>query len=77
MHMCVDGKTLHTLRESKGLTLRALAEVSGISPAHLCKLENGLRYGSPSCRLRLATALGVDIGDISRPVPDRQPAAVS
>jgi transcriptional regulator with XRE-family HTH domain len=73
----VDGKTLHELRDSKGWSLRALSKVSGISPAHLCKLENGLRYGSPACRLRLAEALGVDIGDISRPVPPRQPAAVS
>lgn len=35
------GDLLHAARQRKGLTLRAVGEMTGIGYAHLCDMENG------------------------------------
>ena len=44
------GAKLRQLRAERGMTLRALAEAIGVSPAYLSALENGKR-GRPSWHL--------------------------
>lgn len=68
MRTQADGEAIRRLREEKGLTLLDLSRISGISHAHLCRLENEDRLGSTTMRTRLAQALGVGISEISRPV---------
>lgn len=56
------GERLRSLRQQKKLTLRALAEATGLSFTYLSKLENGRVPYTPSAeKIRsLAGALGVD-----------------
>jgi len=51
-------------REHRGLTAALLAEMIGVTPAHISKLETG--KGEPSIGLlkKLATALDVDIDSL-------------
>ncbi len=51
-------------REHRGLTAALLAEMIGVTPAHISKLETG--KGEPSLGLlkKLATALDVDIDSL-------------
>jgi transcriptional regulator with XRE-family HTH domain len=55
------GLHLRTLRNSRGLSLRALAELSGLSPNTISLIERGVTSPSVSTLHRLATALGVHI----------------
>ncbi len=68
-----DGEQIRRLREEKGYTLKELATLAQISEAHMCRLENEARHGTRDVRLRVATALGASLSDISKPVP-RTPA---
>src|SRR5271170_7603427 len=52
----------HRLR--RNLTLAQLSELSGISVAHLSRLENGQRTPSVRLLLQLARALGVSLGTL-------------
>ena len=52
-------------REHRGLTLRALAETAGIDPGYLSQLENGKRTGPVATLKKLATALRVDLDDLT------------
>jgi transcriptional regulator with XRE-family HTH domain len=56
----VDGDSLRRLRAEKALTLRALAEISGVSYDTINKLELGRRPAHASTIRKLATALGVE-----------------
>jgi transcriptional regulator with XRE-family HTH domain len=62
------GKKLRTLRTSKGLTLRQLAEAVGISFTYLSKIENGkVQYTpAPDTIRALAKALDVDALELLR-----------
>src|SRR3954447_26880732 len=53
---------LRELRESAGLTQRALAEKSGLHLGGLTKIEQGDREPAWSTVLDLASALGVEVG---------------
>ena len=55
------GKRLRELREKRGLTQPQLAEMCGISLAHISMLETGYRQNVPrrDTILKLADALGV------------------
>jgi transcriptional regulator with XRE-family HTH domain len=54
------------IRESKGLTQRALAEAAGISAPFLYDLENGNRNAKPETWERIAGVLGCTIDDLIR-----------
>jgi transcriptional regulator with XRE-family HTH domain len=56
----VDGDSLRRLRAQRALTLRALAEVSGVSYDTINKLELGRRPAHASTIRKLADALGVE-----------------
>jgi transcriptional regulator with XRE-family HTH domain len=53
------GRSLRAARRRAGLTMDALAEMSGVSQPHLSQLENGRVSPSISTLYRLANALGV------------------
>jgi transcriptional regulator with XRE-family HTH domain len=56
----VDGNRLRRLRAENALTLRALAEISGVSYDTINKLELGRRPAHASTIRKLADALGVE-----------------
>jgi DNA-binding XRE family transcriptional regulator len=52
-------------REYRGLTLKALAETSGLAAAYLSQIETGKREGTIETFKKIAAALRVDIDDIA------------
>lgn len=58
------GQRLKSARETLGLTLDQLSERSGLSKAHLSRLESGERQASIGALVDLATALGVTVGSL-------------
>lgn len=58
------GPRLRSAREVRGLTLDQLSERSGLSKAHLSRLESGERQASIGALVDLATALGVRVGSL-------------
>jgi transcriptional regulator with XRE-family HTH domain len=56
----VDGDRLRRLRSENALTLRALAEISGVSYDTINKLELGRRPAHASTIRKLANALAVE-----------------
>ena len=59
------GLKLKTLREQRGLTQAALAQLLGLSPSHLNQLENNQRPLSVPVLLRLQSTLGLDLQSFS------------
>lgn len=61
-----EGNPVRVWREYRGLSLRALAEKAGISPASLADIERApqRRRGSLDTYLKLCRALEVDLDDL-------------
>lgn len=60
------GPRLRTLRTERHLTRKDLAELSGLDPNALAKIENENRWPRPETLRALATALEVSIDDLVR-----------
>lgn len=59
------GQQLKTVRQLRGLSLKAVAEPAGISVAYLQKLEGGdVRQPSPNVLFRLGETLDVGYGTL-------------
>ncbi|WP_123029569.1 helix-turn-helix domain-containing protein [Mycolicibacterium stellerae] len=58
------GPRLKSAREARGLTLDQVAELSGLSKAHLSRLESGERQASIGALVDLAAALSVRVSTI-------------
>jgi transcriptional regulator with XRE-family HTH domain len=58
------GERLRAARESAGLTLDQTAELSGLSKAHLSRLESAERQPSIAALLTLADALGTPVSTL-------------
>lgn len=56
------GEAVRGLRDSRRLTLRGLAELTGFSPSFLSQVETGAASPSIASMERIATALGVTLG---------------
>jgi transcriptional regulator with XRE-family HTH domain len=56
------GKRLKSLRHKLGLTIKRLAEETGLSPPLFSRIENGLVTPSLQTLQLISAALGVDIG---------------
>jgi antitoxin component HigA of HigAB toxin-antitoxin module len=54
-------------REHRGLSVRSLAEVSGISASYLSEIETGRKPGSFDAMARIATALKIPLDLLVRP----------
>src|SRR5215208_8423035 len=60
----VDAEALRRLREGYPLTVRELAECSGISHNTITMIENCHRTANPSTVRKLAAALGVEPSEL-------------
>lgn len=69
------GAAMHRLREARGLTLRAVAELSGFSASFLSQVENDQASPSISSMERIAAALGVTLGEFFH-TAEQSPAKV-
>jgi len=58
------GDRLRSAREARGLTLDQLSASTGISKAHLSRLESGARQPSVGILVELAAALGTRVGTL-------------
>jgi DNA-binding XRE family transcriptional regulator/quercetin dioxygenase-like cupin family protein len=56
------GERLRELRTSRGLTLRALAETSGVTASGLSQIENGKNSPSVSTLKKILAAMGTTLG---------------
>jgi transcriptional regulator with XRE-family HTH domain len=57
---------LRELRASRGLTQEQLCESAGVSVDAVNRIENGTRVPTIATLASLATALGVEVGDLVR-----------
>jgi len=51
------GRTLRMMREAHGVKLRELAELVGISPSHLSRVESGERAAGPDLTDRICSVI--------------------
>ncbi len=71
-------KIIRHHRIAKGLSMRALAIASGISPSHLGRIERGERFPSAHVLRKFAKSLGFDEGELFTlagflsPIPDQE-----
>lgn len=56
--------TLAQARLHRGLSIRALAEQTGLKPSTVWRIETGRQRPRPSTRLALATALRLSIAEV-------------
>src|ERR1700735_5417805 len=56
------GDRLRSAREARGLTLDQMSASTGVSKAHLSRLESGERQPSVGILVELAAALGTRVG---------------
>ena len=62
----IDGENkIRVWREYRGLTIKALAEAAGVTPAYLSQIETGAREGTLATLKKLSAALRVIIDDIA------------
>jgi DNA-binding XRE family transcriptional regulator len=62
----LDGENkVRVWREYRGLTVKALADAAGITPAYLSQIETGVREGAVQTFKKIAAALAVEIDDIA------------
>ncbi|MGW7466580.1 helix-turn-helix domain-containing protein [Streptomyces xantholiticus] len=65
---------LRELRRLRGLTLEVAAQRAGLSPAHLSRLETGLRQPSLPMLLSLARIYGTTVAELlGEQPPEREP----
>ena len=62
----LDGENkIRVWREYRGLTVKALAEAAGVTPAYLSQIETGAREGTIETLKKLSAALRVTVDDIA------------
>lgn len=65
------GRAIAGYRSRRGLSLRALAETSGVSVAYLSEIEHGQKEPSSGTLSQLAGALDVTLPDLLREIVDQ------
>ena len=70
------GPAIKRVRRGRGLTLQALADEVGTSVAHLSRMESGGRQPSLDGLLRVAAALGVEVGELLEASEEPGPGTV-
>jgi transcriptional regulator with XRE-family HTH domain len=58
----VLGRTVRSLREERGMALRELADLAGVSSSFVSQVERGIANPSVASLRRIAEALGTSIG---------------
>lgn len=67
LYLLVAGAQLRRRREAIGLTLAEVSQRSGVTVAHLSRIENGLTDPRLSTLQRVLDAIGADFADVSTP----------
>lgn len=70
------GRRIRHFRTARKLTLDALAQRTGATPSHLSLIENGHREPRLSLLTSIATAVGVEVGDLLSAEPPSRRAAL-
>lgn len=70
--MTPNGAAIRDFREARGLGLRQLADLIGIHPSHLSRIESGQRGAGDRTIRRIAEELNVQIESITREKPRDQ-----
>jgi len=60
------GERLRRRRFERGLSLRALADLSGVAPSTISRIENGLFTPTFTTAVQLGQALGLDFSEVPR-----------
>lgn len=58
------GQKIQALRKKRRLTQEQFAEIIGIDPKNVSKIENGNNYPSPETLSAIAEALGVEVYEL-------------
>lgn len=58
------GKTIVTLRNSKGIKQDFIAKQAGITATHLCNIERGKAKPSPAMIIKLAKVFDISPGEL-------------
>lgn len=61
---------LRLWKERRGLTLREVAGLTGLSPSTLSLVERGKRNLTPLAKVRVAPGLGAEVADLFEPEPE-------
>ena len=64
--MTPNGAAIRVIRQLRGFGLRQLAQLAGISPTQISRIEQEKRGASEDARQRIADALDVPIEAITR-----------
>ena len=67
------GRRLRTARDERGLTLEQLASLTGLTKAHLSRLESGERQASIGALVGLSSALGTKVSALLGEDADTSP----
>ncbi len=59
------GSRIKAVRESRGLSIRDLAELAGINKSQIVRIESGQSDPHYTTLLRIARALEVSVGDFA------------
>ncbi len=70
------GPRLRMLRERKALSARQVAELAGVSPAYLSRLENGRVSPTVATLSRLVSAMGETMATLFQEPPGTHPTVV-
>ncbi len=70
------GPAIRRVRRERGLTQEEVANEVGASVAHLSRLESGARQPSLDGLLRIAAALGVEVGELLEASEEPDPGTV-
>ncbi len=73
MNRIVIGNKIKTLRWSKMITLKQLAELSGVQIATLSRIEHNKMTGTVTSHARIANALGVRLVDLYSDLSPKPP----
>lgn len=55
------GNKLHYIRKTRGFSMKALSELSGVSTGMICDIENGLKAPTTDTLSKLSKALRVEM----------------
>ena len=58
------GQRIKLIRDERGMSQIQLAEILGVDPSHICRIEKGKGTCSISLIQKLATVLGVTVASL-------------
>ncbi|WP_155859464.1 helix-turn-helix domain-containing protein [Cellulomonas sp. KRMCY2] len=70
------GRQIRHFRAARSMTLDDLGKAVGVTPSHLSLVENGHREPRISLLQSIASAVGVEVGDLLSPTPPTRRAAL-